>query len=173
MFTGLSAWLLVGAGSFRDQRAADLAIELQVPLIRCDVHRMLAAPAANQDQLRWPSLCLSVEGIVLLRICPISFTPCPNRSISRSSSSHLFDNFTIREHAWAEFHVQTAVWVAFAATARLLSCTFLKQQQVSGWARHDTNGHFWSVSSIVVARDCQSGTRRCAKLRKRMQFTLP
>ena len=63
------------------------------------------------------------------------------------NSSHMFNGFTIREHAWCE-EPYKILW-AIRSDGVLLSLTYMKAEQVSGWARHDTNGIFWSVASIT------------------------
>lgn len=63
------------------------------------------------------------------------------------NSSHLFNGFTIRDHAWCE-EPYKLLW-AVRSDGVLLSMTYMKAEQVAGWARHDTNGIFWSVASIT------------------------
>lgn len=63
------------------------------------------------------------------------------------NSSHMFNGFTIREHAWCE-EPYKVLW-AVRNDGVLLSLTFVKSQEVAGWARHDTNGYFQSVCSII------------------------
>ena len=62
-------------------------------------------------------------------------------------SSHLFYGFTIKE--WAYAHVPNKIVWAVRNDGVLLSLTFLKQQEVAGWARHDTQGYFTSVCSVI------------------------
>lgn len=61
-------------------------------------------------------------------------------------SSHLFRDKIIREWAWAQ-EPYKIVWIV-QDDGTLLSFTFLKEQEIKGWARHDTNGKFVSVCSI-------------------------
>ncbi len=63
------------------------------------------------------------------------------------NSSHLFNGFTIRDHAWCE-EPYKLLW-SVRSDGVLLSMTYMKAEQVSGWARHDTNGIFWSSASIT------------------------
>lgn len=62
-------------------------------------------------------------------------------------SSHLFFTHTILEWAWAEWPYKL-VW-AVRSDGTLLSLTFLKAQEIAGWARHDTQGAFVSVASCL------------------------
>lgn len=61
-------------------------------------------------------------------------------------SNHLFNPHEITEWTWAEEPLKV-VWAA-RDDGMLLSMTFLKEQEVMGWARHDTQGLFKSVASI-------------------------
>lgn len=62
-------------------------------------------------------------------------------------SNHLFNNHTISQWAWAE-EPYKLVW-AVRDDGILLSFTFLKEQDVYGWTRHDTNGLFVGVCSVT------------------------
>ena len=53
-------------------------------------------------------------------------------------SNHLFDNFQIVTWAWANIPWKV-VW-ATRNDGKFLSFTFDKEEQLAGWARHDTNG---------------------------------
>lgn len=60
-------------------------------------------------------------------------------------SNHLFHK-PIKEWCWAQ-SPHKLIW-AVKTDGSLLSLTYLKEQEVQGWARHDTNGLFKSVVSI-------------------------
>lgn len=62
-------------------------------------------------------------------------------------SSHLFFGYSITQWAWAEEPFKL-VW-AVRNDGTLLSLTFLKEQELVGWARHDTNGTFQSVATVT------------------------
>ena len=62
-------------------------------------------------------------------------------------SSHLFNNYNIQEWAWCE-EPYKIVW-AVRDDGTMLSLTYVKEQEVFGWARHDTNGQFVSVCSVT------------------------
>ncbi len=61
-------------------------------------------------------------------------------------SSHLFEGRQIVEWTWAE-QPYYLIW-ALRDDGVLLTCTYLQEQQIQGWARHDTQGYFRSVASI-------------------------
>ncbi len=62
-------------------------------------------------------------------------------------SSHLFTNYQITQWAWAE-EPHKILWL-IRNDGALLSLTYLKEQEVSSWCRHDTNGLFVSVCSVT------------------------
>lgn len=62
-------------------------------------------------------------------------------------SEHLFNFHQIQNWAYAE-EPYKIVWCV-RDDGIMLSFTFLKEQDVYGWARHDTNGLFMSVCSIT------------------------
>ena len=64
-------------------------------------------------------------------------------------SSHLFFGKTIKEWAWAEEPYKVA-W-AVRSDGLMLSLTFLKEQEVVGWAQHQTQGNFLSVCAVTEA----------------------
>jgi len=62
-------------------------------------------------------------------------------------SSHLFYGHTMKEWAYAEEPFKI-VWVV-RTDGELLSLTTLKEQDMYGWARHDTFGWFRSVCTVT------------------------
>jgi len=62
-------------------------------------------------------------------------------------SSHLFFGYTLLQWAYAE-EPWKVVW-AVRDDGVLLSLTYVKEQEVEGWARHDTNGLFVGVCSVI------------------------
>lgn len=62
-------------------------------------------------------------------------------------SSHLFYGYTISEWAWAEEPFKIVWCVRDDGT--LLSLTFLKEQELIGWAHSDTDGLFKSVATVT------------------------
>ncbi|CAN5950712.1 unnamed protein product [Sphagnum jensenii] len=61
-------------------------------------------------------------------------------------SSHLFINYQINEWAYAE-EPHRIIW-AIRNDGILLSLTYVPEQEVFGWAHHDTNGQFISICTI-------------------------
>lgn len=61
-------------------------------------------------------------------------------------SNHLFYGRQIVQWAWAEEPFKT-VW-AVRDDGAMLSLAFMKEQQIIGWGRHDTQGHYLSVATV-------------------------
>lgn len=82
-------------------------------------------------------------------------------------SNHLFINYQIDQWAWAE-EPYKLVWCT-RDDGTMLSLTYLKEQEVYSWTRHDTNGLFVGVCSVteppvdavyvIVKRYIQGGWR--------------
>lgn len=62
-------------------------------------------------------------------------------------SSHLFDNYSIVQWCYSQ-EPNKVIW-GVRNDGIVLSFTILREQDVFGWARHDTNGIFVGVSSIT------------------------
>jgi hypothetical protein len=62
-------------------------------------------------------------------------------------SNHLFSGYTLLQWAYAEEPFKV-IW-AVRNDGALLSLTYIKEQEVEGWSRHDTNGMFVGVCSVI------------------------
>jgi hypothetical protein len=62
-------------------------------------------------------------------------------------SDHLFTDYQIVQWAWSE-EPYKLIWVV-RNDGTLLCLTYLKEQEVYSWTRHDTNGLFVSVCSVT------------------------
>ena len=62
-------------------------------------------------------------------------------------SSHLFQGHTIQQWAWCE-EPYKLVW-AVREDGIMLALTYLKEQDVYAWSRHDTSGNYVGVCSIT------------------------
>lgn len=62
-------------------------------------------------------------------------------------SSHLFENYRLLQWAYAQEPFKLIWGVRNDGTA--LCQTFIKEQEVNAWTRHDTNGLFVGVSSVT------------------------
>lgn len=66
-------------------------------------------------------------------------------------SNHLFTGYSIKEWTYAE-EPYKIVW-AVRSDGVLLSLTYLKEQEVFGWAKHETQGRFQSITSIQEGQE--------------------
>jgi hypothetical protein len=62
-------------------------------------------------------------------------------------SNHLFNDYTINQWAWSQ-EPYKLVWLV-RNDGTLLCLTYLREQDVFSWTRHDTNGEFVSVCSVT------------------------
>ncbi len=61
-------------------------------------------------------------------------------------SSHLFQGFNVVEFAYAQ-EPDSLIWVV-RSDGKLLSLTFMAEQEILAWTRHDTDGEFKSTCTI-------------------------
>lgn len=61
-------------------------------------------------------------------------------------SNHLFNNYQVQYWAWAQ-EPYKLVWLV-RNDGTMLSLTYLKEQEIFSWTRHDTNGEFICVCSV-------------------------
>ncbi len=61
-------------------------------------------------------------------------------------AAHLFDSYATVDWAWSEEPFKL-VWLV-RSDGRMLSCTYVPEQEVYAWARHDTQGLFKNVVSV-------------------------
>lgn len=66
-------------------------------------------------------------------------------------SNHLFFNYYLSDWCWAEEPFKT-MW-AVRSDGQVLSLAYVKEQELIGWAHHDTNGQFKSVCSVIETVD--------------------
>lgn len=62
-------------------------------------------------------------------------------------SSHLFTGYQVEQWAWCQ-ETSKVVWTV-RSDGTMLSLTYLKEEGVTAWARHDTNGLFNSVCAVT------------------------
>ena len=62
-------------------------------------------------------------------------------------ANHLFLGYTLNQWAYAE-EPYKVIWMV-RNDGTLLSLTYVKEQEIEGFARHDTNGQFISVCSVI------------------------
>lgn len=142
-FTGKDAWQLTGSGgsSFNPQPITPATQQAQPQAFNgCHDH---VGPLGIENEI----LYVQSKGAIIRDLSYNYFVNVYTGSDITLTSSHLFTGYQIVQWAWAEEPFKT-VWVVRSDGA-MLSLTFVKDQQVIGWARHDTFGLYVSVSSIT------------------------
>ena len=96
-------------------------------------------------------------------------------------SAHLFDNKNITDMAFSKAPAPI-VWMT-SDDGRLLGLTYIPEQQVGAWHRHDTDGSFESVATVaegnedvlycVIKRVINGATVRFVERLQSRQFSKP
>ena len=138
VFTGLGIWQLTGGNAVAltpsDQTASPQAYNgcaATLPPIRI-----------NYDILH-----VQPKGYVVRDLAYNFFVNIYTGTDQTFLSSQLFQGFSLTQWAYAE-EPYRIIWCV-RNDGTLLSFTYLKDQQVYGWARHDTNGQFVGVCTVV------------------------
>lgn len=143
VLTGKQAWQLTGSGgsSFNPQAVTPTTEQAQPQAFNgCSSH----VPPIRID---YDILYVQAKGS---RVRDLSYQYFQNIYTGTDltvNSSHLFDQFQIQEWAWCEEPYKLC-WLV-RTDGVLLSLTYLKPEQIMGWARHDTKGSFVSVCSVT------------------------
>lgn len=142
VFTGTSNWMLVGAGSFATNvQAITPSSQVATPQPENGCSATIPPIKINYDVIYVSSkgsFYFDQPYQLYALSEPLDLTP---------NSSHLFVGYTLLEHAWCQQPYRT-VW-AVRDDGVALTLSFLKQQEVSAFTRHDTNGLFVSVCSVT------------------------
>jgi hypothetical protein len=163
--TGLGGWLLSGAGStggFGPQNALTPADEVAVPQAANGFNPQVQPIAINYHML------YVQQGGSIVRDLQYNFYANIYTGADVSAlSTHLIIGYQITQWAWCEVPFKV-VW-AVRNDGVLLSLTYLAEQDVYGWAHHDTQGSVVSVCSVseppnnslylVVQRTVQGAAR--------------
>lgn len=138
ILTGKGAWLLNGGNSAAitpvDQTAIAQAYN------GCNDH----VPPLT---INYDILYVQSKGSIVRDLSYNFFTNIYTGADLTVLSNQLFDNYQVSEWAWAE-EPNKIVWVV-RNDGTMLSLTYLKEQDIYAWARHDTNGQFVSVCSVT------------------------
>ena len=143
VLTGLSAWQLTGVGG------SSLNPQPLTPSNQQAQPQAYNGCSATVPPIKIDNNILFVQakGSVVRNFEYNFFTNIYTGTDQTQLSSHLFTGYAIKEWAWAE-EPYKILW-AVRNDGILLSLTYLKQQDVAGWARHDTNGLVQSVCSVT------------------------
>lgn len=138
-FTTGSAFLISGGGSA--STAITPSNVTALPQASTGIHADVPPIVVNYD-----ILFVQAKGS-FVRDLAFNFYTNTFYGTDRSSlANHLFFGYQIKEWAWGEEPFKL-VW-AVRDDGKLLCLTFLPEQEVYGWSRHDTDGVFESVCTI-------------------------
>ena len=142
IFTGLGAWQLSGAGQGLATTAA-LTPESQVASPQAFNG---CSPTVPPIPINYDIVYVQEKGSIVRDLSYNYFVNIYTGTDLTVLSNHLFDGYTIQQWAWAE-EPNKLVW-AVRNDGILICQTYLKEQDVYAWTRHDTNGLYQSVCSV-------------------------
>lgn len=129
------------------------------------VNNILLYPAARGGHVRELAFNYNAQGYITGDLC--------------LRSAHLFDGFGIRQIAYSKAP-QPIVWVV-SSSGKLLSLTYVPEQQVGAWAQQVTDGSFESCAVVgesaedavyvVVKREINGETRRYVERFRERSFS--
>ena len=141
VMTGLSAWLLVGAGSFATN-VSPISPASQ------DANPQAftgCSPTVPPIKINYDVLYVTWEGSFYYDL-PYQLYALSEPIDITQNSRHLFTGYSVLQHAWCEQPFKL-LW-AVRSDGILLSLTYFKAEQVAGWAHHDTNGTWQTVCAV-------------------------
>lgn len=141
--TGLSAWQLTGSGGSSVNPQPITPSSQQVQPQAYNGCSATIPPIRIADDI----LYVQSKGTVYRSISFNFYTNIYKGIDLTLTSSHLFTQFDIVQHAWCE-EPYKVLW-SIRNDGSMLSLTYLKDQEIAGWARHDTNGLFKSTCSVT------------------------
>ena len=142
IFTGLGAWQLSGGGGgLATTSALTPSSQIANPQAYNGSSPLVPPIAINYD-----ILYVQEKGSIVRDLSYNYFVNIYTGTDMTVLSNHLFDNHTILQWAWCEEPFKL-IW-AVRDDGILLCLTYLKEQDVYAWSRHDTNGLFQSVCSV-------------------------
>jgi hypothetical protein len=143
VLTGLGAWQVTGAGgSSINPQAITPSNQQAQPQAYNGCSSTVPPLTINYDILYVQS-----KGSIVRDLSYNFFVNIYTGTDLTVLSSHLFIDHTILQWAWAEEPFKL-IW-AVRDDGVLLCLTYLKEQEVTAWTRHDTDGLFVSVCTVT------------------------
>ena len=143
VLTGLQAWQLTGTGgsSLNPQAITPFSQQAQPQAYNG------CSPTVPPIRIDYDIVYVQAKGSIVRDLSYQFYVNIYTGVDLTLNSSQLFTGFMIKEWAWAE-EPYKIVW-AVRDDGILLSLTYLKAQEIAGWARSDTQGLFQSVCSVT------------------------
>lgn len=139
-FTGRTSWLINGGGG----------ISTQNPITPANVTAMVQSFTGANDmpplKINFDALYVTNKGNYVRDLNYNLYAQVFTGSDISVLANHLFFNHYLIDWAWSEEPFKT-VW-ATRDDGVLLSLGYVKEQEMIGWAHHDTNGQFKSVATV-------------------------
>lgn len=142
VLTGLAAWQLSGGG--RSGGALPLTPASQQAQPQAYNGCSATVPPLRID---FDIIYVQAKGAIYRDLSYNFFTNIYTGIDLTLNSAHLFLGYYITQHAYCE-EPYKVIW-SIRNDGLLLSDTFMKGQEINGWARHDTQGSYVSVSSVT------------------------
>ena len=142
-FTGSSVWQIGAPGSFASSPQA-ITPANQIAAPQSSIGSSATVPPIK---VNWDILYLQAHGYTVRDLTYQLFFNIYTGTDASWQSSHLLIGHQIAEWAWAE-EPYRVIWAA-REDGILLSLTFVKEQEINGWARHDTQGLVRSVCTVT------------------------
>lgn len=139
ILTGNGAWQLSGGGA---TQAVTPANQIATPQAYNGCNATVAPIPIDYDVLY-----MQAKGAIARDLTYNFFVNIYTGNDKTQLSSHLFTGYEIVQWSYSE-EPYKIVW-AVRNDGTLLSMTYLKSEDIFGWARHDTNGLFVSVCSVT------------------------
>lgn len=139
ILTGNGAWLLNGGGDNAPITPSSQNAQSQA---YNGCHDYIPSLVVNFDILYVQS-----KGSIIRDLAYNFYTNIFTGTDMTVLSSHLFNYQQMRQWAYAE-EPYKLIWMV-RGDGTLLCITYLKEQEVYGWSRHDTNGFFAGVCSVT------------------------
>lgn len=143
VLTGLGAWQVSGSGG---GFGASAPITPSSQSAQPQAYNG-AAPTIPPIKIDYAIIYVQSKGSIVREISYNLNTNIYTGADITINSSHLFNGYTIREWAWCE-EPYKVLW-AVRDDGTFLSCTYVKPQEVVGWARHDTQGQVYSMCAVT------------------------
>jgi len=139
VLTGRGAWQLSGSGQSGTAITPSNQFAAPQAYTGC-------SPTIRPIPVNFDILYVQEKGSIVRDLSYNFFTNIYTGTDLTVLSNHLFDGHTIVRWDWCE-EPNKLLW-AVRDDGILLNLTYLKEQDVYAWSRHDTNGLFKSVCSI-------------------------
>ena len=140
-FTGQGAWLLNGGGGISTMNP------ITPGNITAQPQSFMGANDLKPTKINMDVLYGTNKGNYIRDITYNIWMQIYSSADISTLSNHLFFGYYLSDWAWAEEPFKT-MW-AVRSDGDLLSLAYVKEQELIGWAHHDTNGRFLSVATVI------------------------